>query len=31
LNSALSTGNTAFTPAIELGLIFDGYVIRPSQ
>jgi hypothetical protein len=31
LDSALSTGNTAFTPAIELGLIFDGYVIRPSQ
>jgi hypothetical protein len=31
LNSALSTGNTAFTPALELGLIFDGYVIRPSQ
>lgn len=31
LNSAITTGNTAFTPAIELGLIFDGYVIRPSQ
>jgi hypothetical protein len=31
LNAALTTGNTAFTPAIELGLIFDGYVIRPSQ
>jgi hypothetical protein len=31
LDSALTTGNTAFTPAIELGLIFDGYVIRPSQ
>jgi len=31
LNAALTTGNTPFTPAIELGLIFDGYVIRPSQ
>jgi len=31
LDSALTTGNSAFTPAIELGLIFDGYVIRPSQ
>jgi len=31
LDSALTTGNSTFTPAIELGLIFDGYVIRPSQ
>jgi hypothetical protein len=31
LDSALTTGNTPFTPALEVGLIFDGYVIRPSQ
>jgi hypothetical protein len=31
LDSAVTTGGTLFTPAIELGLIFDGYVIRPSQ
>lgn len=30
-NSALDTANGTQTPAIELGLIFDGYVIRPSQ
>jgi hypothetical protein len=30
-NSALDTANGAQTPALELGLIFDGYVIRPSQ
>jgi hypothetical protein len=30
-NTALDTANGAQTPAIELGLIFDGYVIRPSQ
>lgn len=30
-NTALDTANAAQTPAIELGLIFDGYVIRPSQ
>lgn len=30
-NTALNTGNTTFTPSVELGLIFDGYVIRPSQ
>jgi hypothetical protein len=30
-NTALDTANSAQTPAIELGLIFDGYVIRPSQ
>lgn len=26
-----SDGTTAQTPAVEVGLIFDGYVIRPSQ
>jgi hypothetical protein len=31
LNSALTTADAAFTPSVELGLIFDGYVIRPSQ
>jgi hypothetical protein len=30
-NSALDTANGQQTPSIELGLIFDGYVIRPSQ
>jgi hypothetical protein len=30
-NTALDTANGAQTPALELGLIFDGYVIRPSQ
>lgn len=30
-NSALDSANGDQTPAIELGLIFDGYVIRPSQ
>jgi len=30
-NSALDTANGTQTPAVELGLIFDGYVIRPSQ
>jgi hypothetical protein len=30
-NSALDTSNGQQTPSIELGLIFDGYVIRPSQ
>ena len=30
-NTALDTANGTQTPAIELGLIFDGYVIRPSQ
>lgn len=30
-NTALDTANSTQTPAIELGLIFDGYVIRPSQ
>lgn len=29
--SALDSTSGAVTPAIELGLIFDGYVIRPSQ
>jgi len=31
LNSALTTADATFTPSVELGLIFDGYVIRPSQ
>lgn len=30
-NTALDTFNAGQTPAVELGLIFDGYVIRPSQ
>jgi hypothetical protein len=30
-DSALTTLNATFAPAVELGLIFDGYVIRPSQ
>jgi hypothetical protein len=30
-NTALDTANGTQTPAIELGLVFDGYVIRPSQ
>ena len=30
-NSGLTTASGSFTPNIELGLIFDGYVIRPSQ
>jgi len=30
-NTALDTANGGQTPAVELGLIFDGYVIRPSQ
>lgn len=30
-NTALTTANAQFDPSIELGLIFDGYVIRPSQ
>jgi len=30
-NTALDTADGTQTPAIELGLIFDGYVIRPSQ
>jgi hypothetical protein len=29
--SALNSADTSVTPEIELGLIFDGYVIRPSQ
>jgi len=29
--SALDSTSVAQTPAVELGLIFDGYVIRPSQ
>ena len=29
--SGLTTASGNFTPNIELGLIFDGYVIRPSQ
>ena len=30
-NSGLTTASGNFTPNVELGLIFDGYVIRPSQ
>jgi len=30
-NSALTSDDTLFSPSVELGLIFDGYVIRPSQ
>jgi hypothetical protein len=30
-STAIATDGTPFTPAVELGLIFDGYVIRPSQ
>ena len=30
-NTALDTADGPQTPAVELGLIFDGYVIRPSQ
>ena len=30
-NTALDTANGTQTPSIELGLIFDGYVIRPTQ
>lgn len=30
-NTGLTTASGNFTPNIELGLIFDGYVIRPSQ
>jgi len=30
-NTALDTTNGTQTPSVELGLIFDGYVIRPSQ
>jgi hypothetical protein len=30
-NSALTTADATFAPSIEMGLIFDGYVIRPSQ
>lgn len=30
-NTALDTADGSQTPAVELGLIFDGYVIRPSQ
>ncbi len=30
-DSALSTADATFAPAVELALIFDGYVIRPSQ
>ena len=30
-NTALDTADGTQTPAVELGLIFDGYVIRPSQ
>jgi hypothetical protein len=30
-DSALTTADATFAPAVELGLIFDGYVIRPSQ
>ena len=30
-NTALDTANGTQTPSVELGLIFDGYVIRPSQ
>lgn len=29
--AVISDGTTTFTPAIQLGVIFDGYVIRPSQ
>lgn len=30
-NTALNAANSAVTPSIEVGLILDGYVIRPSQ
>ncbi len=30
-NTALDSADGAQTPSVELGLIFDGYVIRPSQ
>jgi len=30
-NTALDSADSAQTPSVELGLIFDGYVIRPSQ
>ena len=30
-NSALTSADAAETPSVEIGLIFDGYVIRPSQ
>ena len=30
-NSALNTADGNYTPSVEVGLIFDGYVIRPSQ
>jgi len=30
-NTGLTTASGNFTPNIELGLVFDGYVIRPSQ
>ena len=30
-NTALTTANATGTPSVEVGLIFDGYVIRPSQ
>ena len=30
-DTALNTASGDFTPNIEIGLIFDGYVIRPSQ
>lgn len=30
-NTALTTADATATPSVELGLIFDGYVIRPSQ
>jgi hypothetical protein len=30
-DTALTTADATFAPAVELALIFDGYVIRPSQ
>jgi hypothetical protein len=30
-NTALTTADATGTPSVELGLVFDGYVIRPSQ
>jgi len=31
VNSALNSADATVTPEVEIGLIFDGYVIRPSQ
>ena len=30
-DTALTTANATYTPSVEIGLIFDGYVIRPTQ